>query len=254
MPCPLGRPAAESARTRVRWNAAEHDPEWPFELLATQFELAWPSVALLVIDMHAKDLVMGADSEVASSKPEIAEYWNTRVSELVMPNLCRLIGCFRGQGAAVVYTRNGNVTSTGREMTRRLRVKDAADGERAPKQFKHPSQTPGHEIDSRIAPREEDLVVDKLTSGAFTASILDHALRNMGVKGLVITGILTDMCVLGTARAAAELGYDSLICEDACATLTARAHNEALLMHARVFGRVAATEDVIAELARGGRR
>ena len=213
MPRPLGPPVAKSARTRVRWNAAEHDPEWPFELLATQFELAGPSVALLVIDMHAKDLVMGA---------------------------------------AVVYTRNGNVTSTGRELTRRLRVKGAADGERVPKQFKHPGQTPGHEIDSRIAPREEDLVVDKLTSGAFTASILDHALRNMGIKGLVIAGILTDMCVLGTARAAAELGYDSLICEDACATLTARAHHEALLMHARVFGRVAATEDVIAELTRGG--
>ena len=235
----------------MSWNAAEHDPEWPFELLATQFELEWPSVALLVIDMHAKDLVMGADSEVASSKPEIAEYWNTRVSELVMPNLRRLIGRFREQGAAVVYTRNGNLTSTGREMTRRLRVKGAAGGERVPKQFKHPTQTSGHEIDSRVAPREEDLVVDKLTSGAFTASILDHALRNMGAKGLVIAGILTDMCVLGTARAAAELGYDSLICEDACATLTPRAHNEALLMHARVFGRISTTECVIAELGSG---
>ena len=206
MPCPPGRPVAESARTRVSWNPAEHDLEWPFELLATQFELAWPSVALLVIDMHAKDLVMGPDSEVASSKPEIAEYWNTRVADPVMPNLRRLIGRFREQGAAVVYTRNGNVTSTGREMTRRLRVKRTADGERIPKQFKHPGQTPGHEIDSRIAPRDEDLVVDKLTSGAFTGSILDHALRNMGVKGLVITGILTDMCVLGTAPGGSGVG------------------------------------------------
>ena len=48
------------------------------------------------------------------------------------------------------------------------------------------------------------LVVDKLTSGAFTASFLDHALRNMNITSLVITGILTDQCVLGTARAAAE--------------------------------------------------
>ena len=29
---------------------------------------------------------------------------------------------------------------------------------------------------------------------------------------------LADMCVHGTARVAAELGYNSLICEDACAT------------------------------------
>ena len=235
----------------MSWQATEHDPEWPFELLATQFGLDSPSAALLVIDMHAKDVVMEADSDVTSSRPEIVQYWNIRVSELVIPNLRRLIDEFRRHGAFIVYTRNGHMTSTGLEMTRRLRVKGTTNGERVARQFKHPGQTPGHEIDSRIAPREEDLIVDKLTSGAFTASILDHALRNMGVKGLVITGILTDMCVLGTARAAAELGYDSLICEDACATLTPRAHQEALLMHARVFGRVATTECVIAELRSG---
>ena len=91
-------------------------------------------------------------------------------------------------------------------------------------------------------------MVDKLTSGAFNASILDHALRNMGVRDVVIVGISTDMCVHGTARVAAELGYNSLICEDACATYTARAHRDALLMHARVFGRVATTDDVLAEI------
>ena len=57
-----------------------------------------------------------------------------------------------------------------------------------------------------IAPREDELVVDKLTSGAFNASILDHALRNMDVRDVVIVGISTDMCVHGTARVAAELG------------------------------------------------
>ena len=110
--------------------------------------------------------------------------------------------------------------------------------------------TPGLEIDQRLAPTDDDLVVDKLTSGAFTATLLDHALRNMAVTGVVVTGVMTDMCVHGTARTAAELGYDSLICEDACATLTERAHNEGLLTHARIFGRVASTDDVISELTR----
>ena len=71
--------------------------------------------------------------------------------------------------------------------------------------------------------------MDKLTSGAFTASILDHALHNMNIRNVVITGVLTDACVLGTARVASELGYNSLLCEDACATLTQRAHDEYLL-------------------------
>jgi len=42
------------------------------------------------------------------------------------------------------------------------------------------------------------------------------------------TGVFTDMCILGTARVASELGYKVLIAEDACATLTQRAHDEAL--------------------------
>ena len=73
----------------------------------------------------------------------------------------------------------------------------------------------------------------------------------MGIGDVVIVGIATDMCVFGTARVAAELGYYSLLCEDACATYTARAQEDAMLMHARVFGRVATTDDVIAELNHG---
>ena len=96
--------------------------------------------------------------------------------------------------------------------------------------------------------RKDELVVDKLTSSAFHNTILDHALRNMGITGVVITGVLTDMCILGTARVAAELGYNALIAEDWCGTLTQRAHDEALLMHARVFGRVSTSTDVITEL------
>ena len=79
--------------------------------------------------------------------------------------------------------------------------------------------------------------------------MLDHALRNMGVEDLVMTGILTDMCVLGTARVASEIGYNSMICEDACATLTQRAHVDALRVHARCFGRVETADDIIIELS-----
>ena len=92
--------------------------------------------------------------------------------------------------------------------------------------------------------------MDKLTSSAFHNTMLAHALRNMGIRDIVTVGILTDACVLGTARVAAELGYNSLICEDACGTNTQRAHDEALLVHARILGRVSTTNDVISELNR----
>jgi ureidoacrylate peracid hydrolase len=137
------------------------------------------------------------------------------------------------------------MTPSGDEMTPRLRSREAPASDR---QYRG---GPAYEIAADVFPSEDELVIDKPISSAFTSSPMDHALRNMGVTDLVITGILTDMCVLGTARVAAELGYNALICEDACATLTQRAHDEALLMHARVFGRVSDTEDVLAELDMG---
>lgn len=224
----------------MAWNLRELDPEWPFDILATDFQLQPHTTALLVIDMQVGQITMAPDSPLAQQYEKVARYWNERIESTVIPNLRSLLESFRGNGCKVAYTRNGNTTSTADEMTERLKSKLRSGAAQ--------SGAAAYRIDGRLAPTDADLVVDKLTSGAFTASHLDHALRNMGVKSVVIGGVLTDACVLGTARVAAELGYNSLICEDACATLTQRAHDEALLAHARIFGRVATTAEVVTEL------
>ena len=223
----------------MSWKAEDFDSEWSYDELATKFELRNDKAALLVIDIQKGDLVRYSQSEYGIIYPHIVEYWNTRISDFVIPNTSKLISFFRELGSPVIYTRNGAITPNGKEMAKRLR--------------KFTKDTPfrgkdSYEIADQIRPVENELVIDKLTSGAFNFSILDHALRNMKVEDIVIAGILTDMCVLGTARVASELGYNSVISEDACATLTQRAHVEALLMHARVFGRVETSDDIIAEL------
>ena len=228
----------------MTWNPRDHDPEWPFEYQETSFALEPASTALLVIDIQTSQIVFDADGDMARDYPQIVEFWNDQIESRVIPNTRRLQDYCRGRGMKVVFTRNGSVTSTGQESTQRLRPSEPRqDGYRG---------TPGYEIDARVAPQADEVVVDKLTSGAFSCSWLDHALRNMGVNGLILTGVVSDMCVLGTARVAAELGYRTLICEDACAGFTYRSHTEAMLMHARKFGRVAQTQDVISELELGG--
>lgn len=226
----------------MTWTLATHDPDWPIDLTATHFTLNPQSTALLVIDLQAGDICLSPDSQMAKKHPRIADYWNSRMESLVIPNTRRLISCFRDRKMKVVFTRNGNVTPGSAELSPRLRRKLAGCSSTRYR------GTPEYEIDRRLQPQADELVIDKLTSGAFTQTCLDHALRNMGITGVVIAGILTDMCVLGTARTAAELGYDALVCEDACATYTERSQVEALSMHARVFGRVADTAEVIGEL------
>ena len=229
----------------MKWDPRKLDAEWPFDILATDFALDAESTALIVVDMQGGELSIDENSQLAIRYPQIVDYWNRRIEQVVIPNIRRLIDFFRARNLKIVFTRNGNVTSTGDEMTERLKLKMPPGG---PEMHR---SSDGYKTDKRIAPTDADLVVDKLTSGGFTASFLDHALRNMSVRGVVFTGMLTDACVLGTARPAAELGYNTLICEDACATFTQRAHDEALLMHARMFGRVGTTDEVISELTAG---
>jgi len=224
----------------MAWNPRDHDPEWPFEHLETAFALDATATALLVIDIQQSQIAQDPDSGLAQDYPQIVSYWSDQIETRVIPNTRRLQDYFRGRGMPVAFTRNGALTATAAETTRRLRPASlAAGGHRG---------TPEYEIDARIGPAADELVVDKLTSGAFNCTWLDHALRNMAISGLIITGVVSDMCVLGTARVAAELGYDTMLSEDACASFTHRAHTEAMLMLARKFGRVAQTLDIIAEL------
>ncbi len=232
--------AREPSAATAGWDPRALDPDWPFDLFATRVSLATGRTALLIVDVQAGDMEVAADSELALRYPAIREYWDRRVADVAMPAIRALVAGFRAAGLPVVYTRNGPITPHARETAPRLRPKIGPTY-----RFRG---TPGYEIEASIAPQPGDVVVDKLTSGAFTGTYLDHALRNLEVTNLAVVGVVTDMCVLGTARAAAELGYWTVIVEDGCASYTQRAHDEALLAHARVFGRVATSAEVAAEL------
>ena len=65
----------------MSWLAEEHDPEWPFELLATDFRLDPAATALLVVDMQGSDGTIDAESGLGVRYPEIAAYWNGRMTD-----------------------------------------------------------------------------------------------------------------------------------------------------------------------------
>ena len=79
-------------------------------------------------------------------------------------------------------------------------------------------------------------------------------LRSWGVRTALFTGVLTDVCVGGTARHAADLGYDSLIVDDCCGTTDDTLHETELRTLRRLFGRVEPTASVIEELERSRAR
>lgn len=69
-----------------------------------------------------------------------------------------------------------------------------------------------------------DIRVTKRHWGAFTGTDLDLQLRRRGVKTIVLAGIATNFGVESTARHAWELGYEVIVVEDACASVSTEMH------------------------------
>lgn len=74
------------------------------------------------------------------------------------------------------------------------------------------------EIHPSIAPREEDLVIQKWTPDSFHETNLQDELKTRGTRNLVIAGIQTECCVDTTCRRAFTLGYSVILVKDAHST------------------------------------
>lgn len=84
--------------------------------------------------------------------------------------------------------------------------------------------------------------MDKRHYSAFSGTDLDIRLRERGVKTLVLTGVLTDICVLHTAIDAYNLGYHIEIMTNAVASLSEENHQWALNHFKTVLGARLVTE------------
>jgi ureidoacrylate peracid hydrolase len=69
-----------------------------------------------------------------------------------------------------------------------------------------------------------DLTVDKVRFDAFLWTSLDPLLRGLGVTHLQVCGVVTNICVESTVRAAFMRDYRVTLLGDACAAQTPRLH------------------------------
>jgi nicotinamidase-related amidase len=67
-------------------------------------------------------------------------------------------------------------------------------------------------------PSAGEIVVAKDVNSGFVGTSLEVQLRRRGVNRLVIAGFFTNMCVETTTRMAGNLGFDTYLVSDGCAT------------------------------------
>jgi len=100
------------------------------------------------------------------------------------------------------------------------------------------------EIVSELAPRDDELVVDKFSMSAFEGSPLATLWRDCGLAGVAIVGIALEIGIEPTVRHATDLGFVPIVLADACgwgdADAGARALETMRFVGEAVFGEVGA--------------
>jgi nicotinamidase-related amidase len=98
---------------------------------------------------------------------------------------------------------------------------------------------------NEVKPAKGELVFPKTNGGAFTGTNLDFVLRNMDIDSVILTGFLTDQCVLATAICGGDIGYDVLLVEDACTGTTKENHDAVIRLARDVFLKVKSTSELL---------
>lgn len=95
-----------------------------------------------------------------------------------------------------------------------------------------------------IRPAPGEIVVAKHRYDAFQGTDLDLVLRSHGIRTLVLTGVVTNVCVETTARAGFVRDYYIAVVEDGCAAYVAEDHEHTLRNIRRFFGVTPSIKDL----------
>ncbi len=213
----------------------------PGRFTLTEWEIDPARTALFVLDMQRGyvDPDLGIGPILEQRDPTIHGYYYPRLAEVVLGNVLRLQRACRKWKMEVIYTRRGLQLPTGRDVPpwnwRRRLGHGPGSGllERGSEEY---------DIEPELVPTSRELVLDRHSASPFTSMELNQVLHNMAVENLVLAGVLTDVAVEATAKDGVDLGYNTIVAEDACAAYRQEQHEDTF---ARAHSWVSKTTDEI---------
>jgi len=202
--------------------------------------------ALLVIDMQRGFLEPGAALEVPQGRE-------------IIPNVRRLVDACRRKSVLVVFTEFVYATSIPCLRGDPFGPEHMPAIEGKPTGFGYPSDNclidPGVEAGpnsaetvAELAPRPDEVVVRGHTYDKFYGTPLDLALRSHDIRYLIITGVVTDVCVNSTLMSAANRDYRVTAVTDGVATLWPDLQEACFAIWKRKFARLRTTAEMVDEL------
>lgn len=193
------------------------------------FSIVPGEAALIVVDMQNAFLEEGSPYEVPEGRSIIP-----RTEELV--NFCRQ------RRIPIIWTRSDHTFPHAGLLVNKF---PPIKNDRVLWKGTH-----SHEYYPKVSgPQEGEYEVIKHKYDAFFETDLDAILRNLDVKTVLITGVDTCVCCESTARSAFFRDYQVVFISDGNASYDPGAHRATLTTIGIFFGRVASTDEAIAEMS-----
>jgi len=156
--------------------------------------------ALLIIDMLNDFVLKGAVLEVPAARN-------------IIPNLKKSIDEAREKKIPIIYICDSHAED---DKEFEIFPPHAVKG------------TKGAQVVEELSPKHRDYLVEKTTYSGFYNTELDDLLKKLDVNELIVTGIVTNICVMYTVYDAFLRGYRVIVPEDCVAGLNEEDHKFAL--------------------------
>ncbi len=197
--------------------------------------------ALLIIDMQ-KEFILRDFGESLTFK-EMGEWdrwipFHDRLDNITVPACQKMLQYFRDNKMYVTFGRIACLLKNGDDRSE-VQKSEGWNG------MLIPVGSRGAEMVDELTPIDDEIVVNKTTDSVCNGTNYVRILKNIGIKTVVVCGIVTDQCVAGTVRDLADNDFQVIVVEDGCAAPDIELHDMELKIMNIIYCNVLSSDETI---------
>ena len=199
------------------------------------------TTALLIVDMQNEFVLRDFGEALGFKENGEWDRWipfHDRLDNITIPNNQKLLAFFRENGLTVTFGRIAALREDGEDRSP-VQKSEGWNG------MLLPVNGFSAQMIDELTPLPNEIVVNKTTDSVTTGTNYLTLLRFMGIKTVVVTGIVTDQCVASTIRGLADEGLHVICAEDACAAGSQELHDQELRIMNIIYCDVISTDQTI---------
>lgn len=191
--------------------------------------ISFDNAALIIVDMQNYQISEGSLTKFYGMiSPSIVSYYLKRVSNIATPNIKSILKLFRHNKSTIILTKYASTCDDETDLPELIKEANRASIEVCGEPIIPHIEAEPANLASVFQPLENEIVLQKSTSGAFLNPELAQILSKRNIRQLVIVGVMVHACIENAARVGIDSGYSVLVIEDACATLDPDLHNNSI--------------------------